>query len=229
MSPQLADQTMPSTSAQGAMGSISDPLLRGVVKSVLPKPGTAARSLPAIEWADGLRQFSSTISLVQPTVDEGSKALKTSAAISELRLLSGLTWELLARVFRVARRSLHFWASGKPMNAPNEEHLHRLLAVLRRADRGTATENRAVLLREYDGMIPIDLLAERKYDRFLELVGEGHCRRRIELTPLSQEALEARKPLPPWVQMDSCQDRIHREVGRGRGARTARSKRRERK
>ena len=60
---------------------------------------------------------------------------QTRAAVSEFRRLAGLTWEQLARVFGVARRSLHFWASGPPINAGNEEHLRRLLAVLRQADR----------------------------------------------------------------------------------------------
>ena len=53
----------------------------------------------------------------------------------------------LATLFGVARRSLHLWASGRPMSGPNEERLHRLVAVLRRIDRGAADWNRRELLR----------------------------------------------------------------------------------
>jgi len=83
-----------------------------------------------------------------------------AAAIGELRRLSGFTWDQLARLFNVSRRSLHFWASGKPMAPSNEEHLQRLLAVFRKIDRGSASANRTALLgvRE-DGSLPFDLLA----------------------------------------------------------------------
>lgn len=140
-----------------------------------------------------------------------------------------MTWEQLARVFGVSRRSLHFWASGQPINAPNEEHLRRLLAVLRQADRGSAQGNREMLLHERNGIIPLDLLSEKRHDEFLQLVGEGPGRRHIKLTPLSREAREARearKPLPPEQLIDALQDRVHRDPGRGRAARTVRTMRR---
>ena len=41
-----------------------------------------------------------------------SVAVPAGTAIGELRRLSGLTWDQLARLFNVSRRSLHFWASG---------------------------------------------------------------------------------------------------------------------
>ena len=63
-------------------------------------------------------------------------AAPAGAVIGELRRLSGLTWDQLARLLGVSRRSVHFWASGKPMAQSNEEHLRRLLAVVRKVDRG---------------------------------------------------------------------------------------------
>ena len=196
------------------------------VPGALSTFGTAARSLSIEDWRDSLLGPSSTSSWTCTSGGRKQEFLDTGAAISELRRLAGLTWEQLARVFGVARRSLHFWASGKPINATNEERLRRLLAVLRQADRGTAQENRAMLLRDHDGTIPLDLLTMGRYDDFLALVGMGRGRRRIELTPLSREPLEARKPLPPEELVSALQDRVHRDVGRGRAARTARSKRR---
>ena len=41
------------------------------------------------------------------------KSQSTGTSIMELRRLSGLTTDQLARIFNVDRRSLHFWASGK--------------------------------------------------------------------------------------------------------------------
>src|SRR4051812_580671 len=47
-------------------------------------------------------------------------APSAGAAIAELRRLTGFTWDQLARLFHVSRRSLHFWASGKIMTPANE-------------------------------------------------------------------------------------------------------------
>jgi DNA-binding transcriptional regulator YiaG len=140
------------------------------------------------------------------------------AAIGELRRLSGFTWDQLARIFNVSRRSLHFWASGKPMAPSNEEHLQRLLSVVRKIDRGSASANRAALLgvRE-DGNLPFDLLAAGDYERVLSLLGHGATRRAAPPT-LSKEARAARAPRPPEELVDALQDRIHPTSGRLRAA-----------
>lgn len=83
-----------------------------------------------------------------------------------------------------------------------------------------------MLLHDRDGVIPLDLLAEKKYGDFIQRVGRGPGRRHIEMTPLSQEAREARKPLPPEQLIDALQDRVHRDPGLGRAARTVRTMRR---
>lgn len=138
----------------------------------------------------------------------------TAQAINELRRLTGLTWEQLAELFRVAPRSLHFWASGKPLNARNEERLRRVLAVIRRADRGSATMNRTMLLQDCEGVLPIDVLREGKYEQFLDVVGVGPGRRKLELTPLSEESRATRRPPPPDTLVGALQDRVHTEKGK---------------
>lgn len=151
-----------------------------------------------------------------------SSAKPSGSAIGELRQLSGLTWDQLARLFNVSRRSLHFWASGKAMSPSNEEHLQRLLAVVRRIDRGSASANRAALLsvRE-DGDVPFDLLAAEKYERVLSLLGPGAGRRMSPPKP-SDEARSARMPQAPEQLVGALQDRIHREGGTARVAKSVR-------
>lgn len=140
------------------------------------------------------------------------------AAIGELRRLSGLTWDQLARLFNVSRRSLHFWASGKQMSPSNEEHLQRLLAVVRKIDRGSASANRATLLGAREGgILPFDLLALGSYDRVLSLLGAGEPRR-VSPPRLSEQARAARAPRRPEELVDAIQDRIHPASGRLRGA-----------
>jgi transcriptional regulator with XRE-family HTH domain len=211
-----------STSASGAM--ISSPMMAHLLlRGPLYVEGTAARHLLAEDWEHVLVPLPQTSAgRMQP--EEDTEAQSTSSAIMELRRLSGLTWEQLATLFNVARRSLHFWASGKPVNAPNEERLRRVLAVVRKADRGFAAKNRAMLLEDRDGVVPFDLLARGEYETFIELVGTGPGRRELKLAPLSPEALEARKPQPPEELVGALQDRVHVDVGRARPGRAVKIK-----
>ena len=45
------------------------------------------------------------------------EGVSPGAAIAELRRVSGLTWDQLARLVGVSRRTLHFWASGTAVMA----------------------------------------------------------------------------------------------------------------
>ncbi len=209
-----------STSALGAMIS-SAIMAHHLLRAPLYIEGTAARYSLAEDWEHVVVPLPQTSAgRMQPK----EEAQSTSSAIMELRRLSGLTWEQLATLFNVARRSLHFWASGKPVNAPNEERLRRVLAVVRKADRGFASKNRAMLLEDRDGVVPFDLLAHGEYETFIELVGTGPGRRELKLAPLSPEALEARKPQPPEELVGALQDRVHVDVGRARPGRAVKNK-----
>ncbi|MCK5690276.1 hypothetical protein KAI87_13450 [Myxococcota bacterium] len=187
--------------------------------------GTTVRS-------HNIAELSSVYSTVVQTVVQtggGQELARQSAesAIMELRRLTSLTWEQLANLFGTTRRSLHFWASGKTMNKKNEEHLYRALAVINRVDRGSGSKNRMMLFQDYDGVIPFDLLKAQKYSEFSLLVGPGSGRHHEKLSPLSDEAQKAHKPLPPEMLVDAMTDPIHRDIGRGRAARTPKKRQHE--
>lgn len=201
------------TSAGGARpGGVSWVLLSGI-------PGTASQNMTD-------EVLERNVGVVLPTSSgQGIAVPQTDSALSRLRRLTGLTWEHLAKLFNVTRRSIHFWASGRPMNMKNETRLYDLLRVIQQADRGTASQNRAMLLRAHNGVIPFDQLSEGRYDEFLELVGCGPGRPQIMLPLLSQKEQDVRKPLPPNVLAGAEQDPAHHEIGRGRAVRTIRNSR----
>jgi len=134
-------------------------------------------------------------------------ALGPRQAIAELRRLSGLTWEQLAELFGVNRRSLHFWASGQAMAAHNEQHLQRLLMVLRRIDRGFASANRSLLLSSHQGAIAFDLLKARRYEDVINLHGESHVSR-APPRPLTALARAERAPQPPAELVGTLEGRV---------------------
>ena len=125
-------------------------------------------------------------------------------AVLEVRRRSGLTWEQLASIFKVDRRSVHLWASGRPMSALNAERLNRVLAVVRRADRGTASVTRAWLLTpDRFGQLPLDLLREGRFD---EIAMPGAANPRPRPGPLSEAAAAARAPRRPGDLVGARQD-----------------------
>ncbi|MCY3020093.1 MAG: helix-turn-helix domain-containing protein [Planctomycetota bacterium] len=152
-------------------------------------------------------------------------ATRQTTAVSELRQLSGLSWDQLARILGVSRRSIHFWASGKTLTQANEEKLNRVLSVVRRLDRGSATANRAVLLGSLaDGTIPFDLLINGDYSGALDAIGETRGARRRHQTSISATTDTIRTERSPADFMQTLHDPVHSEVGRGRIARSVRTR-----
>jgi len=215
----LQRSSFDSTSARGAMlaPKFSDGVLVGLILAGLNTP-TAATASP--------RGVSAARAVVHTTAGASIPLLEsTSASIAELRRLSGLTWDQLARLFDVSRRSVHFWASGKAMTSTNEERVHRTLGVMRKVDRGSAGANRNALLgATADGAVPFDLLAAGNYDRVLELLGSGSSPRMRPPKPSLEIA--ARAPRPPGELVEALQDRVHPASGRLRAASRVRGPRR---
>lgn len=146
------------------------------------------------------------------------------AAIAELRLTTGLTWEQLAALLGSSRRSLHCWASGESLNRESEEHLRRVLSVVRAVDRGSVDATRAALFAAGgdDGRAPFDLLVDKQYGRVAEMLGPGSGRKR---PPIAFAVLSARAPQGPGQLVGALHDRAHATSGRLLGATEVRTKR----
>ena len=238
MTPQVAVPGMVGqsvgTSAAGSLSRRASVWLI-MVSGLLTMPGTSSATvLPECESLAMLPRTTTGLRAVKQG-PEGSPALRiaeggqeyteaTRAAVHELRGLSGLTWEHLARLCGVTRRTLHFWASGKPLTAAHEERLQRLLATMRAIDRGSAPDTRSMLLQpSQDGVLPFDLLIDGEYDTVVALLGPGgRVRTPRTRTSLSAEAHATRQPPSPEELVGALQDRVHREVGKARPVRAIR-------
>lgn len=94
--------------------------------------------------------------------------------LMELRRLSGLSWEQIAGMLGVDRRSVHNWAAGKPIALKNQQRIGELLSFLHFMDRGTAHENATLLLAPTSaGPTLLQLLTEEEYRLAQHLVGKG--------------------------------------------------------
>jgi DNA-binding transcriptional regulator YiaG len=207
-----------STSAAGAflVRQLREPFVVGLI---VVGVGTSAHSSPTEAAIQALRPQEQTTSGV-------SIELRNSApsSIAELRRLTGFTWEQLARLFNVSRRSVHFWASGNKMTSANEEHLERVLAVLRVADRGSASANRTLLLApQSDGVMPFEELANGRYDAVASLLGRGSPRIATKVSALSPATKAARAPRPPEELVGASHERVHQELGKARPGKSVRT------
>lgn len=203
-----------------------------VVSGALSVSGTSSAEPNRVWEAPYVHEYDATASgqgWVEPE-REGTQQQQqheaTREAVSELRRISGLTWEQLGLLFAVSRRSVHFWASGKPLNAENETRVLKVLDVVRTADRGDARSTRSALLDVHHGTSAFDLLVDERFDEARARLGVGAGRPRPARGELSPEAKAARAPLRPEDLVDAQHDRVHRDPGRARAARTVRSSRR---
>jgi DNA-binding transcriptional regulator YiaG len=217
----LLDRTfdlLPETSALGAMHKST---LNRFPSIILIAPNSTANSIATNrDVLAGLEMTTSGLALPSTSSPES-----TQKALSELRRLSGLTWDQLAKLFNVSRRSLHFWASGQPLSRLNEEHLHRVLGAIQYIDRGSASLNRSLLLKaDSNGRPLFDLMVVGKYEEFKQIIGSGNAPPRPQLSSLSEDVRAARRPQNPAELVDALQDPIHLEVGQSRPARAARSR-----
>lgn len=203
---------LPSTSAAGAMSA--KPYEPRVLRLIYVNATTTALST----GNDDLRAEKALETNTGTPVPQSTSVMHD---IATLHRLIGLTWEQLACIFRVTRRALHFWASGKQMAANNEERLQRLLACVRKIDRGSASANRACLTSAtVDGRIPLDLLVQGQYQEVVSLLGHAVDTTRLGTPKFTNEVIKARAPLSPDALVGALQDRVHRELGRSRAAKS---------
>jgi DNA-binding transcriptional regulator YiaG len=176
-------------------------------------------------WLAPLKMTTSGVKLpatTSPTLSATPSVSLTQQAVNELRKLSGLTWEQLANLFDVSRRSVHFWASGQPLAVAHEEKLNRILDAVQYISLGSASLNRSLLMGlGKDGRSYLELLAAGEYAEVKRLLGVGNAHTKPQLAPL---AAAARIPANPADLVDALQDPIHREVGKSRLAKSVRSR-----
>ena len=167
----------------------------------VPEPATAS-TYPAWAVPDGTTGGPSGQLPARPS------DLSSASAILEIRRRSGLTWEELAALFEVSRRSVHHWASGKPVSASHHRRIRRMLTAIRHLDRGEAARTRDFLLAaDASGTSPLDLLSASRFEEATARAGTGRAAAPPRLTPLSERALHARRPAPPASLLEASQDR----------------------
>lgn len=91
--------------------------------------------------------------------DRHRNSQSVPSALATIRMRTKLTWDQLAQIFGVSRRTIHFWSSGAPIKTANSE---QVFSLLRRVT-GTAEEDTSVLRSELiaNAGLPGQVLAKK--------------------------------------------------------------------
>ena len=98
----------------------------------------------------------------------------SASQVFELRRISGLTWAQLSELFGVSKRAPFLWAEGKQLHPDHQRKLAERLTALRYIDRGSASENRALLFSPAsEGRTYFELLKFGELELFKTGAGVG--------------------------------------------------------
>ena len=96
--------------------------------------------------------------------------------LATIRQCSGLTYEEIAPLMGVSRRTLHLWAKAQPISAKRERRLRIVAEAVKAIAAVRPHATRAVLLdRAVDGLRPYDLLAEGLHQEAIDIVAGEHA------------------------------------------------------
>ena len=141
-------------------------------------------------WLDASASTSSRMDTVESRADLLSAEKRANsvneASVSEnlfeLRRLTGFTWERLADLLNVERRTLNNWVEGSEIQGCNHEHIAKTLSVMRFADRGSAEENAAALGKRTMERSPFEAIKARRYLNARLYMGHGIARQGLSLS-----------------------------------------------
>lgn len=207
----LHDTNDASTSARGCMyPSSAEANLVAVVVPITLRKSVTANTYAKGSISDGetLAWFGSRTAAGPAGEIERLPMESTAEAILEIRRLSGLTWQEVADLFAVSRRSVHHWANGKTVAAKHDRTIRRMLAALRHLYRGDQIGTRAIILSvdQATQVSAFDLLKHGRFDEAISRV-EGVRVPAPGRIPLSRAAQQARRPPAPTHFLEAEQDR----------------------
>ena len=112
-------------------------------------------------------------------ISNDSKHPNCSEEIVFIRKSLGLTWQELADIFQVDRRSLHFWAKGSKVSSENFQRIKDIEQLVYRQGLNKKVDVKRWLYSLQEGRQPIRLLKNGDFDAFSKLT--------FNLSPVAEE------------------------------------------
>lgn len=110
--------------------------------------------------------------------------------VLELYRISGLTWQQLADIFSVSRRSVHHWASGQVLSETHACELEKVYHLVLQRDTGSTIANKKWLLTQQEWGSPFELLCQHSFSQFELLTPPAHIQKRRQFNMQTKAPLE---------------------------------------
>ena len=133
------------------------------------------RSVPDADWFE--KRFEFTFPPAESLADSKGEPVAefstTASRVKRVHEATALTWDQLARMFGVSRRSVHLWASTGKMNANNESvlaHIEQIVGAMqgmspqqRRSEILDSSRGESIFARVKSGRFEQQLVHEKPY------------------------------------------------------------------
>lgn len=136
-------------------------------------------------WLESPSSTASDRSLSDPLVDL-LRATKREASVIEkdatknlfeIRRLTGFTWEKLANLLNVDRRTLCNWVKGSEIRDSNRSRIAKTLRILRYSDRGSSDDNaKALNFTLTNGATAFEMIKAGRFPEARYAMGHGISR-----------------------------------------------------
>ncbi len=213
------DSNLEGTNSSGVVCNSAPPTWISPWSGNLSTQGTCAlhynRNIGSYTWDQGTTGYLDPIleETQDKTSPESIHKFGSGRAVMRLRRLSGLTWDQIARIFEVDRRSVHFWANGKAMSQKREEKLYRVLDVIQKIDTGSASSNRSALLgRHSQGRSPLEMLRDSDFDEAMQAIGIKDVSRKRPKDIVPDEFERRKTPASPEQLLSALNDKAHKDI-----------------
>jgi transcriptional regulator with XRE-family HTH domain len=121
-------------------------------------------------------------------VTRASEPRSSAEMLVELRNLLGYSWEDIAQLLSVDRRSIYNWVSGNEVRRSNHEKIREVLETVRCLDRGIAEINRAVIEYSAPDCVPLrTMIIAGEHQLVREIAGRAHGQARPAGTAVDKE------------------------------------------
>lgn len=153
----------------------------GRVPATMPRTSSTSDAWPTRELVTTTSSHIAQGATLAVTVNLGDRLPlavgednRVPSMLSDIRRMTGWSWERLAEAMGRTRQAVHAWTLGREITRQNLERLARLHATLAFVDRSDAEQNRALLLTAApDGSLVGDLLEAGRFDEVRTLLGPG--------------------------------------------------------
>ena len=139
-------------------------LTRGLATALMDGWSATSPTLTVQRVGHRPQGLAAAVAVPRRTVDIMPPMDSPAGALDRLQRTSGLTFDEIAEVLGISRRTLHNWKNGSAVSAPNERRLRDVDHAIATIAPHVGSVRDAIQARRAEGVRVFDLLAEGRFE-----------------------------------------------------------------